>query len=76
MIIIEGWRLARDKALETLKKLARKNTKNDESFREDLMKIARTTISSKLLNYEREHFAELAVKAVLRLKGSTNLEHI
>lgn len=40
------------------------------------MNIARTTISSKLLNYEKEHFAKLAVDAVLRLKGSLNLELI
>ncbi len=68
--------MARDKALETLKKIARVNEKNDESFHEDLMKIARTTISSKLLNYEKEHFAKLAVDAVLRLKGSDNLDLI
>ena len=40
------------------------------------MKIARTTISSKLLNYEKEHFAQLAVNAVLRLNKTGNLEHI
>jgi T-complex protein 1 subunit beta len=40
------------------------------------LKIARTTISSKLLNYEKEHFAQLAVNAVLRLNKSGNLEHI
>lgn len=40
------------------------------------MNIARTTLSSKLLNTEKNHFAELAVDAVLRLKGTGNLEHI
>jgi len=45
-------------------------------FRKDLMDIARTTLSSKLLNTEKEHFAALAVDAVLRLKGSGNLEYI
>ena len=68
--------MAREAALKVLREGARKNTKDDESFREDLMKIARTTISSKLLNYEKEHFANLAVNAVLRLKGNGNLEHI
>jgi len=68
--------MAREKALEVLRESARVNSKDDESFREDLMKIARTTISSKLLNYEKEHFANLAVDAVLRLKGNTNLDHI
>jgi len=40
------------------------------------MNIARTTLSSKLLTYEKEHFAKLAVDAVLRLKGSNNLDLI
>lgn len=35
-----------------------------------------TTLSSKLLLQDREHFAELAVNAVLRLKGSGNLDYI
>ena len=37
-------------------------------FREDLLNIARTTLSSKLLVHHRDHFAKLAVDAVLRLK--------
>ena len=40
------------------------------------MNIARTTLSSKLLFVEKDHFAKLAVDAVLRLRGSGNLEHI
>ena len=48
---------------------ARDNQDNEEKFREDLMNIARTTLSSKLLNQDKEHFAELAVEAVRRLKG-------
>merc|ERR1712232_206813 len=45
-------------------------------FREDLLKIARTTLSSKLLKHEKEHYSQLAVDAVLRLKGGTKLEYI
>lgn len=41
-----------------------------EAFRQDLLRIARTTLSSKILSQEKEHFAELAVNAVLRLKVS------
>jgi len=52
------------------------NSSNESSFKEDLLNIARTTLSSKLLTYEKEHFAKLAVDAVLRLKGSSNLDHI
>lgn len=35
-----------------------------------------TTLSSKLLLEDREHFSNLAVDAVLRLKGSGNLDYI
>ncbi|KAJ6302099.1 hypothetical protein OIU77_016234 [Salix suchowensis] len=42
----------------------------------DLMKIAMTTLSSKILSQDKEYFAKLAVDAVMRLKGSTNLESI
>jgi len=42
----------------------------------DLLNIARTTLSSKLLTSEKELFAQLAVEAVLRLKGSGNLDYI
>ncbi|CDO78272.1 hypothetical protein BN946_scf184588.g2 [Trametes cinnabarina] len=43
---------------------------------EDLVNIARTTLSSKVLNQDKDYFANLAVDAVLRLKGSTDLDHI
>ena len=76
MIIVKAWRMARKRALEVLNENAKVNENDDESFKEDLMKIARTTISSKLLKYEKEHFAKLAVDAVLRLKGSGNLDYI
>ena len=41
-----------------------------------MLSIARTTLSSKVLSQDKEHFATLAVDAVLRLKGSTNLNNI
>jgi len=75
-VIIEGWRRARDAAKERLEEIAVDNSKDEVSFKEDLMNIARTTLSSKLLTYEKEHFAKLAVDAVLRLKGSNNLDLI
>ncbi|MFS8010959.1 putative T-complex protein 1, beta subunit [Helianthus anomalus] len=45
-------------------------------FRSDLMRIAMATLSSKILSHDKEHFAKLVVDAVMRLKGSTNLEAI
>ena len=52
------------------------NFDDEEAFRRDLKNIAMTTLSSKLLKSERDKFAELAVNAVLRLKGSSNLDYI
>ena len=51
-------------------------SKDEAAFREDLLAIARTTLSSKVLAADKNYFAELAVSAVLRLKGSTDLDHI
>lgn len=74
--IIEGFRLARNTAIEALDRVAVNNGANSEKFRADLVNIAKTTLSSKILAQEKVHFAELAVDAVLRLKGSTNLNNI
>jgi T-complex protein 1 subunit beta len=62
--------------LSTLKAISKKGSEDEASFREELVKIARTVISSKLLTYEKEHFAQLAVNAVLRLGSSSNLNSI
>lgn len=47
-----------------------------DEFKVDLMNIAKTTLSSKILYSSREHFAKIAVEAILRLNGSGNLEAI
>lgn len=75
-IIIQGWRQARDVALKTLREAAMDNSEDQEAFKRDLKNIAMTTLSSKLLLEDREHFSDLAVQAVLRLKGSGNLDYI
>ncbi|GJW99795.1 replication protein A 70 kDa DNA-binding subunit B [Tanacetum coccineum] len=41
-----------------------------EKFRSDLKKIAMTTLDFKILSQEKEHFANLAVEAVMMLKTS------
>ncbi|KAL7565475.1 hypothetical protein ACA910_012214 [Epithemia clementina (nom. ined.)] len=78
--ICHGWRLAKEHALRALlaqaTAISNKDTGSEEGFRSKLFQIASTTLSSKLLTYEKEHFAKLAVDAVMRLKGSNNLEHI
>ena len=41
-----------------------------------MIKIAKTTLSSKLLTHEKEFFAKIVVDAVLRFEDSPNLESI
>ncbi|KVH87626.1 Chaperone, tailless complex polypeptide 1 [Cynara cardunculus var. scolymus] len=83
MTIISGYRMAADCARSALLERVMDNKEDAEKFRSDLMKIAMTTLSSKILSQDKEHFATLAVDAVMRLKvssslyfGSTNLESI
>ncbi|ANZ74929.1 BA75_03198T0 [Komagataella pastoris] len=74
--IIEGFRIASKAALEALDKVAVDNSHDDAAFRKDLINIAKTTLSSKILAQDRDQFAEIAVSAILRLRGSTSLERI
>ncbi|KAM0851626.1 hypothetical protein ACQ4PT_052316 [Festuca glaucescens] len=76
MTIIAGYRMAAECARNALLQKTMDNGENTDKFRSDLMNIAMTTLSSKILSQDKEYFAELAVDAVLRLKGSTNLESI
>jgi len=66
-IIIEGFRAAQKCAAEKLETLSFDNGASKEKFREDLLNIARTTLSSKLVKHEKELFSQLTVDAVLRL---------
>ncbi|XP_052893593.1 T-complex protein 1 subunit beta [Anopheles moucheti] len=74
--IVAGWRQATEVARTALQGAATDNSANQERFREDLLNIARTTLSSKILSQHKEQFAKLAVDAVLRLKGSGSLTAI
>lgn len=74
--IVAGYRRATDVAREALTEVAQDNSSDPDKFREDLLKIAKTTLSSKILNQHKEFFANLAVDAVLRLKGSGNLDAV
>lgn len=74
--IISGWREATKAARKALLASAVDHGSDEVKFRQDLMNIAATTLSSKLLTHHKDHFTKLAVEAVLRLKGSGNLEAI
>jgi T-complex protein 1 subunit beta len=73
--ICAGWRLAQQVARKALEEAAC-TAASEEAFRAELLEIAETTLSSKLVTYDKKHFASLAVEAVLRLRGSNNLDHI
>jgi thermosome len=61
-IIIDGYRKAADKALETLEKIAIPVKPNDKIF---LKKVAMTAMASKLVAENREPLAEIASSAIL-----------
>lgn len=75
-IICDGFRMALQVARDALTESCFSHDVNSEQFKQDLLKIARTTLSSKLLKNEQEHFAQLAVDAVLRIKDNLNLDLI
>lgn len=74
MTIISGYREACSVAHQRLEAAA--HSQSEQGLRKALLDIARTTLSSKILTHDKEHFAQLAVDAVQRLKGSTNLDSI
>jgi len=74
--IIAGWRVATDIARAALNATSSDNSADATRFREDLLNIARTTLSSKILSQHKDYFSNLAVDAVLRLKGTGNLSSI
>ena len=70
--IISGWRKAVKVAEKALTDRAIDHSADADKFKEDLMNIARTTLSSKILTQHKDKFAKLAVDAVLRLKVRFN----
>eukprot|EP01088_Endostelium_zonatum_P015743 TRINITY_DN3990_c0_g1_i1.p1 TRINITY_DN3990_c0_g1~~TRINITY_DN3990_c0_g1_i1.p1 ORF type:complete len:504 (-),score=148.77 TRINITY_DN3990_c0_g1_i1:38-1549(-) len=75
-VVIKGWRQASAIALSSLASFAIDHKSSPEQYRADLLQIAKTTLSSKILNADLDKFANLAVDSVLRLKGSTDLSAI
>ncbi|XP_026191497.1 T-complex protein 1 subunit beta [Cyclospora cayetanensis] len=76
--IISGYRKAAAAARERLASVAFGVT-DEVSMKQCLLNVARTTLSSKLLTHDKEHFARIAVDAVMRLKenaASLDLIHI
>lgn len=74
--VIAGYRRATDVCRKALEEVAFDNSENDVYFYNDLKKIAMTTLSSKILSQHKDFFAEMCVKAILRLQSSGNLDAI
>jgi len=74
--IIAGYRKGLNCARAALEAAAVDHGDDEAAFREDLINIARTTLSSKILTQRKQYFSEMAVDAVLRLKKTGNLEAI
>eukprot|EP00756_Hemistasia_phaeocysticola_P026694 Hpha_TRINITY_DN16078_c0_g1::TRINITY_DN16078_c0_g1_i1::g.117678::m.117678/K09494/CCT2; T-complex protein 1 subunit beta len=73
-VIVDGWRSAVKIARAALEESATNNSNKPELFRRDLLNVARTTLSSKVLNTLKEHFSVLAVDAVMRI-GEADSAH-
>ncbi|MGQ9552192.1 MAG: thermosome subunit beta [Candidatus Bathycorpusculaceae bacterium] len=71
-IIIEGFRKAADKALETFENIAIEVKPEDKEF---LKKVAMTSMASKLVSENRLQLAEIAVDAVLHVAEKIGAEH-
>jgi len=75
-IIVQGFRIAAREAIATINSNSFDNSKNLELFCADLLDMARTTLNSKVVATQKELFARMALKAVLKLKGSTDLNRL
>jgi thermosome len=71
-VIIDGYRKAADKALETLETIAIPVEVKDKEY---LKKVAMTSMASKLVAENREQLAEIAVEAVLDVTENVGDEH-
>ena len=71
-VIVEGYRKAADKALETLENIAIPVKPAEKEF---LKKVAATSMASKLVAENKEQLAEIAVEAVLHVARKVGDEY-
>jgi thermosome len=71
-IIIDGYKKASEKALEVLEKIAISTESDTEEY---LKKAAMTSMASKLVAEQREHLANLTVKAILEVAVKEDNEY-
>jgi archaeal chaperonin len=68
-IIVDGYRKSAIKAIEILNSMGQKIRENDK---EDLIKVARTSMQTKLVSRESEQIAELVVSACLQVSEKSD----
>jgi thermosome len=71
-VIIDGYRKAADKALETLEEIAIQISPTDKEF---LGKVAKTSLASKIVAENKEHLAKISVDAVLHVAQKVGDEY-
>jgi len=71
-VVIDGYRKAAEKALETLEKIAIKVEPTDK---ESLKKVAMTSMASKLVAENREQLADISVDAILHVAQKVRDEY-
>ncbi len=71
-VVIDGYKKASDKALETLEKIAIPASPTDKDV---LKKVAMTSMASKLVAEYREQLAEIAVEAILHVAQKVGSEY-
>ncbi|HTT35556.1 MAG TPA: thermosome subunit beta [Thermoplasmata archaeon] len=71
-IISQGYRLAAQKALEVLDSIATPVKPDDQAT---LRRIATTAMASKSVSFDREHLADISVKAVVAVAEKTPTGH-
>jgi len=71
-VIIDGYRKAADRALEVLEKIA---ISVDPTDKEELKKVAMTSMASKIVSENREQLADIVVDAVLYVARKVGEEY-
>jgi len=71
-VIIDGFRDAQERAMEILEEIA---IKVDPKDKETLMKVATTSMASKLISGNKDYIADLAIDAVLQIAEESDGGH-
>ena len=71
-IIVDGYRKSAQKAIEILNKIAQKVNGNENN---ELLKIAKTSMQTKLVSKEADELSQIVVKAVLQVSDKLDTKY-